>query len=63
MKTLILGKEKTTKKQLPTISPKLLQLVLKEINNRLMGKKKWCANETLEQIVWNKYTVMELEKE
>lgn len=48
--------------EFPPVSKKLVQQVLQEVAQRLTGQKKWCPNETLEQIILNKYTVIELEK-
>ena len=52
----------TGKRKVLNISDELMQQVLKEVSQRLSGQKKWCPNETLEQIVLNKYTVIELKK-
>lgn len=59
MKKFTLG---PAEKKLSFISKKLVNRVLKEVHQRLSGKKKWCPNETLEQILLNQYTVIELEK-
>ena len=49
--------------ELPIITPRLMTLVITEIMERMSGEKKWCGEETLKQIILNKYTILQLERQ